>query len=718
MEIRQRTPAAGCGFEGPGHRRVGVRSQGSSTSLDRLWPDENLLSAIEAHPQVSLVSFDVFDTVVTRCTGDPTAVFLSVGQNLVRRGVIRCTPESFARYRIDCERRARRNKRSQGRSEVSIREIYEEVSFGLGLLDNVERLIETELEAEAESICGIPQMRTTVDLVRQRFGRVVFISDMYLPHEFLKARLRELKLLAPGDRLYVSSEFGVQKGNGGLFRVVLEAEELRPEQLLHCGDSVQYDVLPASALGIFAFHVSAAVPNPSEQTLNAHSLHSGGFGATVAGTSRLARLEGMHLEPLKRAFWETGASVTGPLVFLLALWIIERAHQRGVRQLLFLARDGYFPHLAVQYILDHVSEPGLEVRYLHGSRATYRVLNVEQLCLAEWTRLTISDAELPITIQGIQMALMADADTLAGHVGRLGFVVDDWVRPLDRDEIERIRDHALTDRTFNNALMEGIRVAQDRARALLYEQGFDPSSGTALVDSGWTTRSHAPLYRFLRKEGCNNLRLFYVGVDTERTAIPASAIDTFIFDRARATGIRSRGVCYPRAVESLLLSDHGRTQSFSTEQGRIVPVLAEPENGELLGEVFPAYKGGILTFLQKATPFIPRALGAHHDLRELAEGLVARFWLNPTANEARAWGKLTWEHDVLGTAHYPLASPYRLRDVWAAFAQAGYPKHHPQFWSGGALAVTPPWIRRALEGAISIRKACSRVVRGIPGRGS
>lgn len=672
-------------------------------------PVPELLAAL-ADPRTRLISFDVFDTVITRRVSEPAALPLLLGTRLRAENLIHCTPEVFARIRLDCERRARRNRLG---NEVTLRQIYEEMVFGLPLGDRLPDLMKAEIDAEAEAISVIPRMQPMVEMARSRFGRVVFISDTYLPHIFLEGRLQSLGLLRSGDRLYVSSDFGVQKGDGRLFRIVLEQEGLEPAALFHCGDSLQYDVTAARAMGIRGHRFIDAIPSASEAALNGYTLHTSGASALLAGAARLARLEGAHLESDARAVWDTGASVTGPLVFLYASWIIERARQMGLRRLYFLARDAYLPYLAVQALLRARTEYDLEPHYVYGSRLTYATLDVDRVDAQVWDNLMTHGGQPYATIDELQLACMSDTATFETHLAGLGFTQRDWKRPLSTHELGSIRDHALSDPAFGGAILDGLRSSQKLAREYLAQNGFDPEVGIALIDSGWTTKSHAPLFRFLQAEGCRNLRVFYIGVKSEATEIPSEAIDVFLFDRSRQKGVMRDHLYYPRAVETLLLADHGRTVAFRRRDGIVEPVLAELESADFLRQYFDAYRQGLLTFVERASA-TALDVGRPHDLRQVAERLVARFWLEPSVDEAHLWSQLQWEWDPHGNVTYPLARPYRISDAVRAFTEAGFPECHPQFWAAGARQLTPAPTRHVLSGAIALRRGLSRLLGAMP----
>lgn len=671
--------------------------------------DGGLLGAIR-DADVSLISFDVFDTVLTRDVGEPFALFYQIGAEVAARKLVDCNPLIFVQVRYANEKRARTNR--DGR-EVTLREIYEEVAQVFNCEDRIDELMEIEMEVEGRSLRLVPQALRAVEEARARFGRVIFISDMYLPSDFIRSLLKDKGLFRSGDALYLSSDFGVQKGDGRLFRKVLADEGIPAKRLMHCGDSVCYDIEPARKLGIRTFHSTIAVPHPSEQALSRRTSWNGGFGSGLAGASRLARLGCPESDPLRKTMWETGATVTGPFVLLYAQWILDRCAKLGIRDIWFLARDGYFPYLAVKELLAGNPRSPFEVRYIHGSRPTYQALGVKRLGEREWDDLTKHGGSSVRTIRDLASALMASDETLTRHLPSLGFEESDHERELSDDEIDVIRRAAVGDTAFNRDLESDLREYQDRMRRYFGAQGFDADLGIALVDTGWTTRSHAPLYEFLKEMGCRNLKLMYIGVMVEDTHVPLDSVEAFVFDMARKRGPISRQIYYARPCEALLFARHGRTTGFEERGGEIVPVLAPPENPKAIASGFDSYERGVRAFLGQVMSEVegsPPPFG----VADLAQQVISRFWREPTKAEAIAWSRMEWQWDPQGRVTYPFARRYRWSDLWAAFVQQRCPQCYPQFWVAGSAALSDTRILFALKAAGKVSRVARKFVKGLP----
>lgn len=132
------------------------------------FPDCNWSASVR---NATLVSFDVFDTLVARPFADPTDLFEAVGLEIA-------VPR-FRSVRIEAEVRARRRKPDQ--EDIGFSDIYD-VMAEEGLLgrDLAERARACELRLEHD-LCGVrPAGRRLYEAVREGNpdAKLVAISDM------------------------------------------------------------------------------------------------------------------------------------------------------------------------------------------------------------------------------------------------------------------------------------------------------------------------------------------------------------------------------------------------------------------------------------------------------------------------------------------------------------------------------------------------------------
>lgn len=213
--------------------------------------------------QFQAVSFDVFDTALFRRCGEPHAILDIVAQS--------CDVPDFARRRIEAEERARKIHAKH----TNLEHIYECLELPLEESDGTREamrmiLKEMELNAERSNLTAKPEILRLYSQAAESGIRVAFISDMYLPSEFLRKALvsagyKGLKsggFAASGSAagtasaeseqsqfVIVSCEEGKEKTDGGLFKAAIEKHGWTKNSL-HIGDSIRHDLIGARRAGI------------------------------------------------------------------------------------------------------------------------------------------------------------------------------------------------------------------------------------------------------------------------------------------------------------------------------------------------------------------------------------------------------------------------------------------------------------------------------------
>lgn len=100
--------------------------------------------------QFKLISFDVFDTLVTRRVGQPVGIFSLMENDLRKMNMPEILVDNFLSIRIEAEAKARwlKNKTKRTR-EVSLEDIYEIIGRNYKISDDDLRLL-INLEIDVE----------------------------------------------------------------------------------------------------------------------------------------------------------------------------------------------------------------------------------------------------------------------------------------------------------------------------------------------------------------------------------------------------------------------------------------------------------------------------------------------------------------------------------------------------------------------------------------
>ena len=106
------------------------------------------------------------------------------------------------------------------------------------------------MEVEREQLCSVRSIWERINYLHDRGENIYYISDMYLPASFLKDLLVTHGFWKEGDRLYVSSTYGVTKRSGNLYKLIADENQLTFSRWYHCGDNRHSDYKMPQQWGI------------------------------------------------------------------------------------------------------------------------------------------------------------------------------------------------------------------------------------------------------------------------------------------------------------------------------------------------------------------------------------------------------------------------------------------------------------------------------------
>ncbi len=626
---------------------------------------------------IKLVSFDVFDTVITRKCGPPEAVFRATGGKLRDLGLLTLSPRAFEQARTGAERRARQHRAPR---EITLAEIYAELNrLWFFPEKSLLEMMNCELQTEHENLYAIPRARSLVAQARRAGKRVVFISDMYLPQEFIREILLELDLMKDGDGIYVSSQRGVSKAGGGLFRVVLEQEKLTGEEVLHLGDSFHSDVRRAGEQGIGARQITHGSLNRFETAMARSEADVSDEAGALAGLARRARLS-MDETGARPVASRLGASLAGPLLTAYTEWVLRSALKCRLRRLYFLARDGEALMRLCEVLAPTVGAAGIELKYLHGSREVW------------------GPAVLARMDEGAAAFFAAkiawSASTWEDCAGHLGFSAQEiaqtalprkWMPRMARWKEQLFLDVA-ADPLLGPLLQRRLKEKVSAAARYLREQGLADQVPAGLVDCGWSGSWTDIIGGLAETQGGMKPRVFFIG---RRKRPEPEFCETFawMFDHQTGRGLKTIPDYFHVVVEFLLTANHGRTTGFEEKEGRMHPKLAAVDWQGFEPESWRVYRSAMLNYAAAyAQQMRPGREPA--DLRAVLNELVVLFWEQPGLEEADFFAGHTIGLSPSRTNTKPLARAYAAGDVLRLALRGKLPGYPPFWWHEGAQALS------------------------------
>jgi FMN phosphatase YigB (HAD superfamily) len=376
-----------------------------------------------AGADATTLSLDCFDTLLWRNTHAPRDVFAEIA--LAGGGM---EPRMWA------EGAARRTALSdRGTSEVSIEHIYRRLLPDADA-ETIAAAVAGECVLEARHCYGFAPVVALMRAARARGLRVIIVSDTY----FSQAQLRALITAAAGaevlalvDQVFVSSEYGVGKGDG-LFRHVLDALQARPGDILHLGDNQRADQDAPSALGIVTAHFRQ-FDHAAEHRLRLEAI----AGALVDPAVRITtpayqpHRPAVSLRTDADPAYVLGHDAIGPVLHGFAQWVHAQADARSAAvgrpvRPLFLMRDGHLPLKVYEALYGSgTGAAGVEISRFTASAASFRdAAAVKNYLLDALDRVPIAVIARQLLLHGHEVARFAKLAPAEALVAFRRFVLE------------------------------------------------------------------------------------------------------------------------------------------------------------------------------------------------------------------------------------------------------------------------------------------------------
>lgn len=191
----------------------------------------------------SVVSFDIFDTLLLRPYVYPTDLFRHIERAHKR--------PFFFNVRTSAEYTARQISKQE---DITLDEIYAQVDAQFQDMKDV------ELAWEKMVLQQNPEMKAIWDYAKQSGKKIIVTSDMYLPSDFIADVLHK-NGFDGWDRLYISGEIKKTKATGTLFEHVIRDLNITASKILHIGDNKKSDYINPRKYGIRAILYPQVVKN-------------------------------------------------------------------------------------------------------------------------------------------------------------------------------------------------------------------------------------------------------------------------------------------------------------------------------------------------------------------------------------------------------------------------------------------------------------------------
>ena len=496
-------------------------------------------------------SFDVFDTLITRNVIKPTDLFNKISNRIeVELGK---KLSDFSLERVSCERFVRKKLHKE---EITLEDIYSELAKRL-LLSEEEKLFIKKIEIEEECAAVYP-IKQNVDLYNdlKKNNKVILITDMYLSKETIYRMLRKCDIDIDYSNLFVSSDLGITKMSGSIYKYISKTEGIKYSEWQHYGDNYHSDYRMAKKLGIKAKKIKVSDMNKYEKILLDAGLED---LALISKENRIKIPENVE----NNSLWEVAGSVIGPMLLGYLQWIYKYAVDEEIDEILFIARDGQLMYKSWQIL--YADDLNVKANYIYGSRQAWYVaglLNIEDYFSAigvdGWAELKVGKQ-----YEDFYKNFHLDSEEIEKWFGNLFAGVCKSVE--DRNHFYQV----LESEKFCDAMLKKAERERSTINKYFNQILHKDTKNVALVDLGWTGQSLNIVKNILQSDN-HKIKLHGFVLGKRCTKENTEWIHAWL--------INGKHRCLQSEVyllETMFAADHGTTTGYKIVDKKVVPALKD-----------------------------------------------------------------------------------------------------------------------------------------------
>lgn len=641
-------------------------------------------------PDISLdgykiISFDIFDTLLTRRVVHPFGIFYEMQQHLLKEQTFE--PEfinGFVQIRIGAEAKAK--KRFQ-KNQANFKEIYQVICDGNDLTDaDRDTLMAMEFALELDAIRPIEPMILLVQKARDTSKKVIFTTDMYLNCDYIRQLLYRINIYQDQDVIYTSSDLNRTKVSGQLFTYIIEQENCRPGEILHIGNNYAIDIVPAQQNGLATHYYNRTDDTRYEDTLGGGGPYPGKtsfFFQQFAGAARLARLQNLDITPGEKVYADIGSNVAGPLLYAFVSRVLIKARENKLKRLYFIARDGQVLFQIATRIKPFFF-PELELKYIYGSRQSWHLPSVTAIGKRELDWLL--DQQPFLTLKAFSKRVRLDGNTLQLIYQAYSGKTMPLDTPLTPKEILLLKELILTSE-LSDIILEQAGTERKKALAYFRQEGLlETNSPLGIVDMGWAGRLQESLMKTISSTGDTpDLTGFYFGL-TRKLNSRYGKTDCYFFDHNGETPFTTIGMNLLCILEVFTAADHASTLSFSESNEKYKPVFSTLQYNQETLTWIHALRRGIFSFLSNLDTGLHRAaIQNKYALKHRLALVMDTLHADPAVEEAEYLGRFPYCTDQVESFRRDLAPKFnKMEAIKLLFIQGNKSKNLTSHWLAGS----------------------------------
>lgn len=503
---------------------------------------------------MKIASFDIFDTCLHLQCGSEEQMFFILAYTILGDNAINDDVYEFVRIRKNAEKEVRKKTTDE---EITTSEIYSYCDFSsLTSLSN-EQIKQTEFLIVKKLLLPITLSIKKIEYYRSQGWNILYISDMHLPQWVLRDVLLQNGLFVErSDRIFVSSEYCKTKNTGSLYEYIKKSLPDKIDKWIHFGDNRRSDYVNAKKYGIHACLLTKC-----------NSLKYSGKAMedeldyiqrplfTVASLSKSIYNSLITTDTYSAMYLD----LIAPFFTSSVYRILNDAHEKGIKHLLFFARDSY--------VLFHIAKklnylfPDVNIHYVYVSRRVMYLPSVKEISHKGFTSLK--------SIKGLSLYDYLDQFSLS----------------MDELIIDNKGDTELQlDSIFVNP--QNIELISKRKKELeicllsYIRQQVPSMQAMAMVDMTGSRSSQQALNDFLLVNGFQLLHAYYLLVSEDRKSVSDAGRFTasLYSDFLKHGNYRFIGDLTLLFEDVFSVTDQNRTIGYKEVNKKIEPLYDDEHN--------------------------------------------------------------------------------------------------------------------------------------------
>ena len=332
--------------ENAGYHQAIINSIDNSLSLDRSYTPylpyfrQTREDALHYLKNFECVTFDIFDTLITRRVYQPDDAFDLIAMRISKETEVRC---NFKKIRKEAENFVWQKNGAR----TSIHEIYEKIA---GLLDinaqQAEQIKQIEIETELSLCVPRKDMLWIFNQLKASGRDIILISDMYLPSDIIAQMLKKCGYEGWND-LLVSCDCGYRKDDGTMWEFFFKTHD--KANTIHVGDNFISDIqmlidkkcnafiLLSSSMAFSMTNIYNSVIQNYNGTVTSSLILGTFVNEYLCNSPFCFNGEANNLMPLSHE--DAAIAMFGPVLFMFTAWLAKEF--KNDEKILFVAREGW-----------------------------------------------------------------------------------------------------------------------------------------------------------------------------------------------------------------------------------------------------------------------------------------------------------------------------------------------------------------------------------------